>query len=102
MKFNVRIASYGVACLLIIYLGNVFIGMSESLPESIIEEPIRIVKRDHLDPFNEEAYHSRLLKASSVKDEIHSILDLLIEKGKIHKDAVFLYKIRRPMRFFLR
>ena len=86
MKFNVRIVSYGIACLLIVYLGHVFIGMRESLPPTLLDlgQPdahVHVVKRDHLAPFDDRAQKQRIDTAAAYRSDIDSILDTLIEKG---------------------
>ena len=81
MKFNVRILSYGAVLLLVCYLGNALIGMSHELPKVNEDEPEKLLKRNRLPKFDNEAYNRRLRSAAINNQEINNILDDLIERG---------------------
>ena len=82
MKLNLRLLAVIFVVLLVIFLVNAVIGIGEALPQAS-QEPEKIVKRQILPEFDETEQEERIKQISTVGNEIETLLEKLIEKGKV-------------------
>ena len=82
MKLNLRLLAVIFVVLLVIFLVNAVIGIGEALPQAS-QEPEKIVKRQILPEFDETEQAERIKQISTVGNEIETLLEKLIEKGKV-------------------
>ena len=82
MKLNLRLLAVIFVVLLVIFLANAVIGIGEALPQAS-QEPEKIVKRQILPEFDETEQEERIRQISTVGNEIETLLEKLIEKGKV-------------------